>query len=84
MIAPPATPVQTQALRSIVGADGVLTAHSEMMVYECDGFTIEKNCPDIVVFPRTTEHVQRIVQLCNEHAVPFLPRGAGTSLAGGC
>jgi glycolate oxidase len=84
MIAPPATPALAQALRSVVGADGVLTAHSEMMVYECDGFTIEKNCPDIVVFPRTTEHVQRIVQLCNEFAVPFLPRGAGTSLAGGC
>jgi len=26
----------------------------------------------------------RIVQVCNELNVPFLPRGAGTSLAGGC
>ena len=24
------------------------------------------------------------MRLCNEHDVPFLPRGAGTSLAGGC
>ena len=26
----------------------------------------------------------RIVKLCNRAGVPFLPRGAGTSLAGGC
>ncbi|MBI2825003.1 MAG: FAD-binding protein [Planctomycetia bacterium] len=71
-------------LRAVVGTDGVLTAHSDLLVYECDGFVIEKNCPDIAVFPRTTEHVQAIVRLANEYDVPFLPRGAGTSLAGGC
>lgn len=71
-------------LREIVGSDGVLTAHSDLLVYECDGFTIEKNSPDVVVFPRTTQQVARIVQACNTASVPFLPRGAGTSLAGGC
>jgi glycolate oxidase len=54
------------------------------MVYECDGFTIEKNSPDVVVFPRNTEDVANIVKVCNDAGVPFLPRGAGTSLAGGC
>src|SRR5690349_7533153 len=73
-----------EQLREIVGTDGVLTAHSDLLVYECDGFTIEKNSPDVVVFPRTAQHISRIVQLCNEANVPFLPRGAGTSLAGGC
>ncbi|HEY2893387.1 MAG TPA: FAD-binding protein, partial [Pirellulales bacterium] len=71
-------------LRAIVGEDGVLAAHAELVVYECDGFVIEKNCPDVVVFPRTTEHVAAIVKVCNRYEVPFLPRGAGTSLAGGC
>ena len=71
-------------LRDIVGSDGVLSAHSELVVYECDGFVIEKNSPDIVVFPRTTEQVAEIVKLCNRHDVPLVPRGAGTSLAGGC
>jgi glycolate oxidase len=73
-----------EALRSALGGEGVLTAHAELMVYECDGFVIEKNCPDVVVFPRSTEDVAAVVRICNEHAVPFLPRGAGTSLAGGC
>jgi glycolate oxidase len=71
-------------LRSIVGRDAVLTSPSDLLVYECDGFTIEKNRPDVVVFPTTTEQVVQIVHACNEAGVPFLPRGAGTSLAGGC
>jgi glycolate oxidase len=71
-------------LREVVGNDGVLSAHSERIVFECDGFVIEKNCPDAVVFPRTTEQVAAIVRLCNEYDVSYLPRGAGTSLAGGC
>ncbi len=73
-----------ESLREIVGSENVLTAPSDLLVYECDGFVIEKNSPDVVVFPRSTEHVSRIVRVCNEAGVPFLPRGAGTSLAGGC
>ena len=71
-------------LRGVVGNDGVLSAQSDLMVYECDGFVIEKNAPDIVVFPRTTDDVAAIVKICTDAGVPFLPRGAGTSLAGGC
>jgi glycolate oxidase len=71
-------------LTSIVGADGVLASPSDLVVYECDGYTIEKNRPDVVVFPTSTEQVARIVKACNDTGVPFLPRGAGTSLAGGC
>src|SRR5207344_2290142 len=36
------------------------------------------------VFPRSVDDVAAIVKICNEHEVPYLPRGAGTSLAGGC
>ena len=72
-----------ERLTEIVGTDGVLSAPVELVVYECDGYTLEKNRPDVVVFPRSTEQVQEIVRLCNEFDVPFLPRGAGTSLAGG-
>lgn len=74
----------TERLRRIVGREGVLSAPSDLLVYECDGYTIEKNTPDVVVFPTTTEQVVEIVRLCKEFEVPFVPRGAGTSLAGGC
>jgi glycolate oxidase len=71
-------------LHSIVGTSGVLANPSDLAVYECDGYTIEKNRPDVVVFPTSTEQIVGIVRACHEHGVPFLPRGAGTSLAGGC
>ena len=81
-VAPPAQLVAR--LRNVLGPDRVLTARSDLMAYECDGFTIEKNSPDVVVFPSSSEHVSDIVRVCNEFDVPFIPRGAGTSLAGGC
>src|SRR3954447_21664576 len=71
-------------LRSIVGAANVLSSPSDLLVYECDGFTIEKNKPDVVVFPTSTEHVVAIVNVCRDLNVPFIPRGAAASLAGGC
>jgi glycolate oxidase len=74
----------TDELRRALGNDAVLSNHSELVVYECDGFVIEKNCPDVVVFPRTTAEVAEVVRLANRFDVPVVPRGAGTSLAGGC
>ncbi len=71
-------------LREVVGPTGMITNDSELLVYECDGFTIERNKPEVVVFPNDTDQVSRIVKICHEAKVPFLPRGAGTSLAGGC
>ena len=70
-------------LASIVGPENVLGHRDELLVYECDGFVIEKNAPDLVVFPTLTEHVVGIVRACGRLGVPFVPRGAGTSLAGG-
>jgi glycolate oxidase len=73
-----------ERMTAIVGPDAVLTARADLAVYECDGFTVEKNKPDVVVFPTSTEQVVAVVRACNELNVPFLARGAGTSLAGGC
>ena len=74
----------SEQLRRIVGTEHVLDAHAELVVYECDGYMISKNAPDIAVFPRTSQEVAEIVKACLRHEIPFLPRGAGTSLAGGC
>ena len=73
-----------ESLRKIVGAENLLTSASERIVYECDGFVVEKNSPDVVGFPTSTDQVAAMEKACNEAGVAFLPRGAGTSLAGGC
>src|SRR6266536_1636392 len=76
------TPTLAEELRAIVGEDGVVSKPDELLVYECDAYTLEKNLPTAVVLPRTTEQVVAIVKLCARHNLPFIPRGAGTSLSG--
>ena len=72
-----------QKLRAILGNPSVISDETELLVYECDAFTLFKNKPDAVVFPRTTEQVAQIVRIANEYRIPFVPRGAGTGLSGG-
>jgi glycolate oxidase len=71
-------------MKAVVGPDNVLTSAADMAAYECDGFTIAKTKPDVVVFPTSTEQIVGIVKTCAELNIGFLARGAGTSLAGGC
>jgi D-lactate dehydrogenase (cytochrome) len=43
---------------------------------------IENQPPDAVVFPQTTEDVQKVVRLCAAGRVPIIAFGTGTSLEG--
>ncbi len=67
-----------------IGRKNVLSAPSELEVYDCDAFTVERHPPDAVVFPETAEQVAELVTICGRHDVPIVPRAAGTSLSGGC
>ncbi|MDG2130860.1 MAG: FAD-linked oxidase C-terminal domain-containing protein [Fuerstiella sp.] len=71
-------------LAAIVGCARLLDSRDELLVYECDGYVVEKSVPDVVVFPEDAAEVVAIVAACASYNVPFVPRGAGTSLAGGC
>jgi len=71
-------------LRRCLGRDDVLSAPSELGVYDCDAFTVERGRPDAVVFPRNARQVADMIRTANRHEVPVIPRGAGTGLAGGC
>ena len=69
-------------LVAIVGRDAVISEESELVVYECDAYTMQKNLPTAVVLPATAEEVAQVVRVCNELELPIIPRGAGTSLSG--
>lgn len=71
-----------QKLKSIVGEKNVLTGPSQVMVYECDGYTLERHSPQCVVLPASTQEVSSVLKLLYEEGVTFIPRGAGTSLSG--
>jgi glycolate oxidase len=71
-------------LERVVGGDGVVKSEPARAVYECDGYTLERAVPDLVVLPRSPEEVSAVLALAHRARVPVVPRGAGTSLAGGC
>ena len=71
------------AFARLLGRENVLWHPAEVVVYDCDGFTIEKHPPEVVVFPRSTEEVVAVVRMANQLGLRILARGAGTGLAGG-
>ncbi|MBI2207257.1 MAG: FAD-binding protein [Candidatus Rokubacteria bacterium] len=71
-------------LDALVGTDGVLSDPDELLVYESDGLTLFRALADFVVFPRSAEQVAAVVKLANREDLPFVARGAGTGLSGGC
>jgi len=71
-------------LEAIVGPGAVLSDPEELLVYESDGLTLFRALADFVVFPTSAEHVAAVVRLANRAELPFVARGAGTGLSGGC
>ena len=70
-------------LRLIVGADGVIDRPEALLVYECDGYTLARTAPEVVVLPHTPAEVAAVLRLLAAERISFVPRGAGTGLSGG-
>jgi glycolate oxidase len=70
-------------LRSVLGAEHVITEPEQLRTYECDGLTGHRAVPELVVLPGSTEDVQAVLRACSRDRVPFVARGAGTGLSGG-
>ena len=70
-------------LRSVLPADAVIDDPAETRAYECDALTAYRCPPLAAVLPASTEEVAAVLKICHDEGVPVVPRGAGTSLAGG-
>jgi len=70
-------------LRSVLPSEQVIDTDEELKAYECDALNSYRQPPMLVVLPDTTEQVSEIVKLCAAVGAPIVPRGSGTSLAGG-
>jgi len=71
------------ALEAVLPKDSVISDPSETKAYECDGLTAYRCPPLAAVLPRTTQEVAAVMKACHTLGVPVVPRGSGTSLAGG-
>ncbi len=72
-----------ERLRQALSADAVIDDASETLAYECDALSAYRCPPLAVVLPGSTEEVSAALKICHDEGVPVVPRGSGTSLAGG-
>ncbi len=70
-------------LKEVLPADAVISDERETRAYECDALTAYKCPPLCAVLPANTQEVSAVMKVCHEMGVPVVPRGSGTSLAGG-
>ncbi len=70
-------------LSAVLPPDALISDPAETRAYECDALTAYRCPPLAVALPSTTEEVSAILKICHEEGVPVVPRGSGTSLAGG-
>jgi glycolate oxidase len=71
-----------KSLIEIVGERGVSNAPEELWFYSRDPGVLAPHLPDYVVAPKTTEQVQKVVQLANKEKIPIVPMGNGMALTG--
>lgn len=72
-----------ERLLAVLPADAVIHDEAETRAYECDALTAYR-CPPLAAgLPRSTAEVSAVLRICHEERVPVVPRGSGTSLAGG-
>ena len=70
-------------LEDILPRGAVISEPEEVRAYECDALTAYRCPPLAVVLPASTAEVSAVLELCHREGVPVVPRGSGTSLAGG-
>jgi glycolate dehydrogenase FAD-linked subunit len=71
-------------LRAAIPDAAVITDPDVMAAYQRDETpAVTAGQPRCVVLARTTQHVSAVLSWAQQHRVPVVPRGAGTSLAGG-
>lgn len=70
-------------LHKVMPAEAVISDPMETRAYECDALTAYKCAPLLAILPSSTQEVSDALAICHDMGVPVVPRGSGTSLAGG-
>ncbi|HEY0298769.1 MAG TPA: FAD-linked oxidase C-terminal domain-containing protein [Arachidicoccus sp.] len=72
-----------QQFKSIIGDSYVLVDDETLQHYSHDETEKLSYLPSVVLKPRTTQEISRVMKLCNDNKISVTPRGAGTGLSGG-
>jgi len=71
------------ALKKLLPPRAVVADEAGRRAFETDALTAYKCMPLAVVLPASTEEVSSVLRFCHLMQIRVVPRGAGTSLAGG-
>ena len=77
------SPAIVESLRTIAGADNVLSFDDDIEKYAHDEVIGLRAAPEVVVKAGSSGQVSEILRLAQEERVPVTPRGAGYGLSGG-
>jgi len=72
-----------RGLAALVAPDALIASEDERRAFETDALTAYRRMPLAVVLPRSTAEVAAVMRFAHDNRVKVVPRGAGTSLAGG-
>jgi glycolate oxidase len=70
-------------LSALLPKNGLIVSEEERRAFETDALTAYRRIPMAVALPSTTEEIAAVLKYCRDAGVNVVPRGAGTSLAGG-
>jgi glycolate oxidase len=73
--------IDIEKLKEIVGKENVSDDIADLYVYASDA-SVHHSLPDVIVRPKTIEHVQKIMRYANQNKIPVIPRGAGSGTSG--
>jgi glycolate oxidase len=70
-------------LSEVLKPDQIVLDQAGLQAFETDALTAIQVLPFVVVMPESTADVAAVAKISHKYDVPMVPRGAGTSLAGG-
>lgn len=76
------SPEIINALQKIVGSENVSATEADRDLHSRDQSSHAARRPEAVVWPESTKQVSRVAKFANEHKIPLVGWGAGSSLEG--
>ena len=73
--------IDVEKLKGIVGKENVSDDIADLYVYGSDA-SVHHSLPNVIVRPKTIDHVQKIMRYADKNKIPVVPRGAGSGTSG--
>lgn len=70
-------------LAGLVPDHCILYRPEQTRPYECDGLSLYRTVPPVVILPETEDQIVAVMKACRAMNIPVVARGAGTGLSGG-